>query len=263
MAPSGRYAGAWARKASQPTLAVPLKQATDPEHSRPDPNPNGAPENWVATANAPSLPADLMQEPFYTPIGGGGPVDMEPLNPEYGPGAAPGITQRESQDEMLGWHETDLGSVAARQYQALTSRDDAQPPGNGPHVALITDPVLDGDSPQTLVYEQTGYGKAIDPGARLGRRIARWWNRTIDMHWYNPEYRPMVARYAEPPNVTPAVAQGGPLVSPFPSNNTTRSSPDAFVNPQLRRTPVPWDEPLTTDGTAAYLGDSGLPGWGL
>src|SRR6478609_4373880 len=105
MAPSGRYSGAWARKAAQPTLAVPLKPGTDPEHLRPEPNPNGGPESWVATANAPTLPSDLMAEPFGTPVGGGGPVDMEPLDANYGPGAAPGITREESRAEMALWHE--------------------------------------------------------------------------------------------------------------------------------------------------------------
>ena len=265
MAPSGRYSGAWARKASSPTLAVPLHPATDPQHLKPEPNPNGGPESWVATANAPPLPADLWGEPFGTPVGGGGPIDAEPLDPNYGPGAAPGITREESRAEMALWHETDLGSVAARQYQALTSRADAQEPGNGPHVAVLYDTPGDGDSPGTLLYERSGVGSPIDPYARTGKRIARWWNRFIDMHWYAPEYRPIVDRYAVPQAVMPAVTGGGPLDSPYASNGPMRATPDGFVNPQLRRTPVPWDEPFTTDGTGTYAADpsTGLTSWGL
>jgi hypothetical protein len=260
-----RYTGAWARKAQSPTLAVPLVAATDPQHLKPDPNLNpDATAIWVQGQSAPTLPSDLMHEPFGVPIGGGGPVDHTPQDHSFGVGGGHGLTDLQSQDQMLAWHELDLGSVAATQYNPLTSREDAQAPGNGPHVAIIADTPGDGDSPQTLTYQRTGVGTPIDPYARTGKRQKRWWNRFIDMHWFDVTYRPMVDRYAVPQMSQPAVPGGTQLDSPYASNGPMRATPDGFVYPQERRTPVPWDQPLTQDPSGYQVDPtSGLTAWGL
>jgi|SRR5690242_8349106 len=257
----GRYNGAWARKASTPTLDVPLKAQPDPEHLAPTDNIDVAVGNplWVESQAAPMLPDGLMATPFGTPIqAGGGPVDMTPESHDYGPGVSPGLTTAESQALMMQWHEQDDGAVAARQWQPTTDRE----PGTGPRLAIITDTPLDGDSPQTLELERSGVGTPNDPYARSGKRIKRWWDRVIDMHRWEPQYRPMYARNARTAQHQPAVPNGTQLDSPFATPWPMRATSDAFVAPQIRRTPVPWDQPITGDGTAP-VGDFGLTVWGL
>jgi hypothetical protein len=84
------------------------------------------------------------------------------------------------------------------------------------------------------------------------------------MHWYDPSYRPMVDRYAVPQMEQPPTPSGMQLDSPWFSNGPMRATADAFVNPQLRRTPVPWDQPFQVDGVGNRVDStSGLTSWGL
>lgn len=257
----GRYAGAWARKASSPTLDVPLKPQPDPEHLDPTDNVDVVHGNplWVESQAAPTLPDTLTPTPFATPIqAGGGPIDRTPESHDYGPGVSPGLTQQESQALMMSWHEQDDGAVAARQWQPTTDRE----AGTGPRVTIIPDTPGEGDSPATLQYERSGVGSPIDPYARTGKRQKRWWDRFIDMHRYEPTYRPMYVKNAKTAQEQPAVPNGTQLDSPYATPWPMRSTPDAFVAPQVRRTPVPWDQPITADGVS-LSNDYGLHVWGL
>lgn len=252
----GKYS--WA-KSSAPTPAVPLVAAVDPEHLTPTPDPNllvGS-QLWVASTPAPTLPDVLTAEPFGTPVGGGGPLDLTPEDPSFGVGVGPGLTTLESQDIRGQLMEQDLGAVAARQYQPMIDRDGTR------HVAIIPDTIGDGDSPNTLQYERSGVGQPIDPYARLGKRIKRWMDRYIDMHRYEVRPRPMYAHYASTVAEQSAVVNGNQLVPPFARFGSMAATPDSFVAPQERRSPVPWDQPLTTDGIPAPATGFGLPTWGL
>lgn len=259
MATYSRYAS-WGRKAATPTPLVPLKPPVDPEHLTPtedDPDRYGNALWQESAPGAPYLPDDMVAVPVGSPVGGGGPVDHTPEDHSYGVGVSPGLTQAESRALMLPWHEDDQGAVAARQWQPTTDRQ----PGEGPHAAVLYDTPGDGDSPETLQYERTGVGQSIDPFARVGKRIKRWWDRYIDMHRYGVEYRPMVIRNAYTGREQPPVPDGTQLDSPWPTPGPFRATADAFVNPQLRRTPSPWDEPLTTDGMGTS--ELGATVWGL
>jgi hypothetical protein len=259
----GKYTGAWAQRAATPTPAVPLKPGPDPEHLTPTDNIDVAAGNplWVASAPAPDLPTALTAEPFGTPIGGGGPIDMTPDDPNFGVGSGPGLTTLESQDIRGFLMSDDRGAVAARHYQASIDRDGA------PHVAIIPDVPLDGDSPQTNELQRSGVGQPNDPFARTGRRIKRWYDRYIDMHRYPVEQRPMYVVNASGSREQPAVPGGTQYDSPWATPGPYRATPDSFVSPQVRRTPQPWDVPMTGDGTAMQLagdpGAFGLGSWGL
>lgn len=249
--------------ASTPTLAVPLKPPVDPEHLHPTDNPDtvvGMPL-WFQSDSAPTLPDALTSEGYGTPVGGGGPLDHTPRDPEFGVGGGHGQTTLEAQAIRGELHGADYGAVAVHAYEPMTDRD------GQPHVAILYDTPGDGDSPATLQLKRTGVGQPNDPYARTGKRQKRWWDRIIDMHRYTPEYRPMYLRNAHGSVEMPATPHGMQLDSPYIANGPFLATPDNFVSPQERRTPVPWDQPLMGDGSAQQLtgvvNSYGLPSWGL
>lgn len=251
------YSGAWVLK-SQTRPSVALQAPTDPEHLNPTEGEDhpGQAALWQNQAPAPDLPGQMEGGQYLQPPVPGGPVDNTPDDPNFGVGVGPGLTTLEAQEVRGALMSTDLGAYAAHRYAAGVDRDGA------PHVQVLDDVPGEGDSPQTLEHKRTGVGTAGDPYARVGRRIKRWYDRYIDMHRYDVELRPKYQRYAttvdQPQN---AVAAGGQLVSPYPAFVGRVGTPDSFVTPQDRRTPSPWDQAMTTDGTgqAAY----GLGSWGL
>lgn len=266
---------AWS-KPSEPTPAVPLVPGVDPEHLNPTPNLDYDDQQWKSSVNAPVFADGIYVDPA---AGGGmpsgyGPVDMTPgqtvntlgeygVPPErsqHGVGVGPGITQGEASEIRGRLQSEDLGAVAAHQYHPLTDRFD----GDGPHVALIDDTPGDGDSPATLQYQRTGVGQPNDPYARTGKRTSRWWDRVWDMHWFDVEMRPMTVKNAYTAQAQPAVVGGTQLDSPYPTSATgyaTFQSPDNFVNPQLRRSPDQWGQPLTSDGVSVAAEQ--ISSWGL
>lgn len=270
----GKYS--WA-KASSPTLEVPLKPGVDPEHLTPTDNVEFVDMQplWVANpTSVPTLPDSLVGDLGGGPIGGGGPLDYTPTdswNPtdtlvgvppserpsEYGVGVGPGLTLEEAQEIRGVLMSEDLGAYAARHYQAMTDRQ------SNPGLAVSFDTPGNGDSPQTLIYQRPGVGSPIDPDARVGRREKRWWDQVWDMHWWNDEYRPMTNRTINREIGRGPVQGGNQYTSPF--DNTIMQnpgSPDSFVAPQVRRTPVEWGEPITTDGIVVNS-STGLSSWGL
>lgn len=255
------YSGAWAKRRQDP-IAVPLKAAVDPEHLNPTDDPGVPPGQsllWQeAGPAAPTLPTELTDAAPGPQTAPGGPL-VAPGDPMVGMGGGAGLTVQEAQAVRSYWHGQDDGSVAAHAWEPNTDRWD----GSGPHVAIIPDMIGDGDSPQTLQLQRTGVGQPNDPGARLASRIKRWWDRYIDMHRFPVEYRPLAARYARTPGSVAPVPDGNQLDSPFPTVSTAGLlTRDQLVYPQTRRTPAPWDEPMTSDGV--QLGASfGLGSWGL
>lgn len=238
---------------SYPAYNAPI----DPQHQDPSQDPNlvpGQTPNYVNSAPAPLYPdvaADFA--PVHAP---GGPVAQEPEDHGYGVGAGPGLTQDQAAEIRGFYNNQDFGTPAAQNYVAASDRFD----GDGPHVAEIPDVNYAGDSPQTVAHQRTGIG--VDPLARTAKRQKRWWNRTIDNHWFLPSMRPLTPRNAYSAPAQPAVASGGPTVSPFPSVVTYQpGSDDRFVPPQDRRVPEPWDTNMTAD----YVGDPsplGAQPWG-
>jgi hypothetical protein len=258
-----RLTGAWARRAAVPTPLVPLKPERDPQHLEPAPNIDvtvGMPL-WAQVEAAPTLAEGLTTEGYGTPIGGGGPIDRTPHDPQFGVGGGHGQTIEQAQTVRTELQSVDLGAVAARHYQASVDRDGA------PHLAIIHDTPGEGDSPQTLqIRERTGVGQPNDPYARTGKRQKRWYDRFIDMHWFDVEMRPMPIRNARVAQMQPP---GGRTQydSPWPTPAPMRATPDAFVPAQIRRTPETWGQPLSDDGTGTQLAGAvnqfGLTSWGL
>jgi hypothetical protein len=252
---AGRYTGAWSR-ASAPPTAVPLTAAIDPEHLHPtdvDDPPGMLPE-WASTAPAPTLPHELSDVDPAAPQAPGGPLDRTPRDHGYGMAGSHPMTVAEAQAARTAWQSVDMGAVAEHAYDPMTDRDGA------PHVAVIPDTPGRGDSPDTLALHRTGVGQPNDPHARTGQRQKRWWDRVIDMHWWDVTYRPRPVRTARPQPPQPPVPGGNQLDSPYPTN-VKMGTPDAFVAPQTRRSPVPWDQPITGDRTDPQ--PYALTSWGI
>jgi hypothetical protein len=244
--------GTWVRN-SQPVQPAPLVSDRDPEHANPTPDPNqvgGARPSWEQTVTAPDLPAQLYPGQEYPLVGGGGPVDRTPVDHSYGVGIGPVA------DATLPFHATDMGEVAAHHYTAPKMRDGQA------GVLIIEDMHGDGDSPQTLPNQRMGVGEPADPAARRASMIRRFWDRFIDMHRYDVQFRPETAsqiRARVASNAGPAASSAVPNTPSILGYDP--SSPDRFVGPFTRRAPGPWDDALATDGTGQAQQDLGS--WGL
>lgn len=248
----------WVVARTAPTSAD-LQPGPDPQHLDPDPNPVPGQIDWRQDTLVPTLPAELMGDQWLQLPVPGGPLDLEPESHDYGPGAGPGLTEMQSREVMAPWHGADRGAPAARRWQRAPTRDGAY------HVNVVADEASEA-SPSTVALRETaGVGVAHDPHARRGYRIQRWRERFIDMHRYGVQKRPVYIRNAYTPPVQPG--QVTQYTSPFPtlgwSGQGGIGSPDQWRVAQERRTPRPWDEAMTTDGTLTGGLDQGLGRWGL
>lgn len=254
-----RYSGAWSRR-TQANDPAPLVPGIDPEHLNPTANPEWVAQQpgWVSTVSAPLLPDDMYPGMGAVQLATGeGPVDFAPQDHAYGMGFGPGLSVIEAQDLRSYWHSQDDGSVAAGNWQVMIDRD------GQPHLERTEDGIGDGDSPKTLQFERTGVGQPNDPDARVGGRFKRWYDRYIDYHRYPTDRRPLTPRQAYTAQPQPAMADPGPLDSPYATAATGYwGSPDRFLAPQARRVPGDWAEPITTDATGVIA--AGAPnGFGL
>lgn len=250
----GATTGAWVRS-YQPVQTAPLVSDRNPEHANPTPDPNhvgGGPQIWQQTAVAPDLPAQLLQPEHPPLIAPGGPVDMTPQDHGYGTGIGPAA----SEAQATAFRNTDQGEVAAHHWTAMKMRDGQA------GILNIPDMIGNGDSPQTLPNQRMGVGEPADPAARRASMWRRYWNRLIDFHRYDVQYRPEAPSTIRARVATYAGAQTAPAVPNTPSVlGYSPGPPDRFVAPFTRRTPGPWDQNITTDGTGQPA--QALTSWGL
>lgn len=252
--------GAWLARAR--VTPDPSKQSDrDPEHTNPTPNPQdigGQTPGWVSTVAAPLLPHDVYPSNMPTPLPTGiGPVDQTPESHMYGAGTPPAPGLLEAQDDASGWRMDDRGAVAAHAYNAPVDRDGT------PHLYEQPDMIGEGESPAQLQYQRSGIGQPNDPNARHAKRQKRWYERYIDFHRYEATPTAWQPQHARPVPATMPPAGRTQLDSPYPNSVALMTNPvDRFVGPVMRRSPGPWDEGVTTDGTTATL--AGVPtGYGL
>lgn len=240
----------WGQVKATPVPVVPLKPGPDPEHLNPTPNLRYDDMNplWRdSSGGVPTLPYSYTSDDGVAVIiAPGGPVNREPEGGQYGVSTGPGLTTGEAMEIREAWGNTDLGAVAALNYVAMTDRDGT------PQHALIDDIPGEGTSPETLAYKITGVGGTNDPYARTGKRLQRTWARRWDMHWYDVETRPATLKNAKTAQAQPAVANPTQYDSPYSTAATAWGTfqPEVFVAPQERRVPQPWDQAITSDGSA-------------
>lgn len=259
------FSGAWAARSQQPQN-VALTPGIDSQHMKPDPDPNlpqGQRPDWQQATAVPDMPVALMGSIPSVDHIGIGPVDsVNYENTLGGMGSGHGLDPLQAMDASRDAHMTDDGSYAARMYRAAVDRDGTY------HAAIVHATPGDGESPQTLAMQQTGVGAPTDQGnSRQSKRITRWAERRIDMHWWEVAFRPLRPNYARPVAVSQVTetnqrAPGTPSVVGW-----NPSTSDRFVEPMTRRSPGDWQEPFTADGTrtamATAQGQFALGSWGL
>jgi hypothetical protein len=247
--------GAW-KKQRNKEVRVPLQAPIDPDHSNPE---NQAQVLWNDTTGAPSLPVDVEGGQFEQGNVVGGPLDMTPQDHDFGYGVEPGFTTEQAQAVRGYAGELDYGSVAQRLYAAPEDRDGHY------DVSVVSNHPLDGTSPETVdIRWNTGVGSPNDSlyggQSHPNKRIQRWRDRYIDMHWWGVDMNPSVARHSRGTAVLPEVANRNQYVSDEEGHVILH--PDNWEVPQERRTPRAWDESMTVDGSEQP--DSfGLGNWGL
>lgn len=259
------FSGAWLDR-SQVNPTVQLVPPLDPQHLKPDPNPQytgRAQPDWVQGNAAPDLPAAMVdavaQAPLHT---GTGPVDhVNYDNPLAGIGYGHGLTDLEALDIARRANLTNDGSGAARAYEH------ARTPGGTYRAGFVWDNPEQQDSPDTVLLQRTGVGTPNDPYARQANRLERSFDGTIDMHRWDVHFRPLRPEYARPTPMQ-STPGGDQTVPSTPSVIGYRPSPqDRFVQPVVRRAPGDWSQPWSADGTPSNLVGSvnayGLTVWGM
>lgn len=256
--------GLWAARSTVATPA-PLVPAVDPEHLSPTQNPefDTKPPWWASTVNSPGLTPEIVDlndnEGLLAPALG--PVDMTPLDHDYGIARAPGLTELENQDRALPWQNDDQGGPDKVAWHVMTDRDGSY------QTVDLNGNVPDGASPLTVDYKIQGRGAASDPEATakvLTRWARRFINRRFDDHRYESMPNAVRPRFARPVGGTQAPAQASPLVSPFANSVIYQAGPqDTFVQQQVRRQPEDWTQNQAVDGTEMNMPNQyGLTIWG-
>lgn len=251
----------WASKAQLPNPVIPYAAPPDDRHLNPEHQPEyeSMAPLWLQDTSVPSLPVDIVNvhelPPLYAP---GGPIDTTPRSHGYGAGTGHGLSEEEAREIALFWGEQDLGAVAADDY--VTPPDVV-----GSYNAIQQDrPDHDQASPETVDLRwNTGVGSPHDPDALHGRLVpnrARWYDRILPFFRYEPDYGPKYVKTAKTTMEMPA-QHINQFTSPF-AQNTTISTKDGFVLPEIRRIPTNWQDAFITDGTTEAT-SLGITPWGL
>jgi hypothetical protein len=108
---------------------------------------------------------------------------------------------------------------------------------------------------------QSWTDKSYYPNRRPGHYITRWRDRVYLRRNWNTEFRPVTTpnAYSAPPLA--AISAGNQYTSPYADAVATDVRTVNTTAPQLRRTPSPWDESITSDGTASSHPE--ITSWGL
>lgn len=247
------YSGAW-RRQTLPAARVARHPEIHPEHA----TPVDVPDPTIADlTGAPQLPTEWSEGQYEQLPVGSLFVDQTPVSHDAPIGALPGVDLETAQALAGAARSVDLGAFDQRKWE----RPRYQETGSG-HTEIVSGD-NQGDSPETLRYQEKGVGVGIDPDARSNRGIRRQATgpAVIDMHWYGSEMRPRYAQTAQGSTVRPAV--------PGRQNNTplegagTILRPDNWAAPVVRRSAPQWDQAHAEDTQAAGPADFGLGSWGL
>lgn len=251
------FSDGWKRKQQQqrePALHNPI----DPAHLEPQ---NTDQIWWADTSGdvAPGMPDAVIDEQknIGTPTTHGY-IDVTPQGGDFGMPAFPGFTIEEGQAVRGVAHSQDFGSFAARKY--------VSPPNRDGHLNIddFSGPNNQGtESEQNAIRYETGTEAPSDFGANRHRKIRRWRDRVIDMHWWQVEMNPSYVRTATPAVEKPMVlSERTQNMSPFSAGEIYYNG-DNFVAPMERRTPPPWDTAMIEPAEQTVGADFGLGSWGL
>lgn len=252
------YSGAWKSGAyKQPSLQGTVPQL---EHRQPVDHPTNA--NWQnAPANPPVTPAEIVSQGEFTLNSAPGGPTWTPGGRDFGPGYGAGLSWAASMAQNNAFRNTDDGSAEIRGTHPVVAFDgtyhvDRIQMEYGGNLAPAGTP----DIPSAPGMSQ-GLNVAEYPNRRVGHYIPRWRDRVYLRRNWNVEFRPIVV-----PNAFTAPAQqpyvaGNQYTSPFAAAQSTQVRVVNTTAPQMRRNPDPWDESITTDGTATNV--AAIPDYGF
>lgn len=257
------YSDAWRTGAyRQPAIAG----ARDPNHASPEPV--VASDNWATGSAQSAVDHAVVEAPgIYALDSAPGGHPFTPPDHQFGVGYGAGLDFAASSAQNDAAHLIDEGSYQQRMWNYSPERDGSY---NVDRLQMTYDddglrPAGTPDLPAAPGMQQ-GLNRSEYPGRRVGHYITRWRDRSFARRTWDVEFRPVITPNAYTAPAKPAVAAGGPYVSPYGAAQNTQVRVLTAVAPQLRRTPAPWDQSITTDGTAAspyVAADAGFQAWGL
>lgn len=252
------YSNAWRRQAYQQAAVA---QPRDPAHNDPEQITPG--RNWATAPDNPNLmPRDgVTDQDIYTLDSAGGGLPYTPPDHADGVGYGAGLDFAASAAQNAQARDDGDGSYLPRTWNAMGDRDGEYHVDRDQFDYQTTGPV----SP-VQVGMQSWTDPTYYPNRRPGHMIKRWRDRVFERKTWQTEFRAVVIpnAYTAPPLA--AVANGNQYTSPYPDAVATNVRVVNTTAPQLRRTPAPWDESITQDGTvqpAAGPPDPGFQSWGL
>lgn len=253
-----RYA--WAKPRAQ-NVEVPIHPQLDPRHGvlTNDTRFVDRPPSWVQDTAVPSLPDEIVGGDPDPSFARGGPVFDPTQDPEHGAGTGPALTNEEAGLVREDWVLRDDGSVAATHFSHTPI--DVQ----DYHPSDVSPPQMDLYSPETVdIQYHKGIGSPHSPHATPDRvrRIKRWIDQFIDMHWWGVEMQSRALRFGQGTPVYPADDLGNNVTPYAPNGGYLLTTADRLLAPQQQIPPRPWDEGMTVGAEAVYA-PSALESWGL
>lgn len=256
------YSGAWRSGAyKQPSLAGSIPAL---DHREPQDEPNSA-DNWKTAPDNPPLPPVEMVDDFaFT-------VDQSPGGPVYLPVEGHDIQYTGVPSVRVGpgpvlppntVHQNDDGSYAARRYKAPVLQDGTYSNGQL-QMSYDVAGLRPAGTPDLPVAP--GMQQQLNPNEYPNRRVGHFFQRLTDrvfqrVQW-DVEYRPVIVPNAYTATQAGPAAQQNQYTSPYAPSQTVDVRVVNTVAPQLRRTPDPWDESITVDGTEQNV--AAIPDYGF
>lgn len=251
------YSNAWREQARYKPPAVASPRLVDHRH----PSDHDTGRNWQNAPQNPAVPPlEVVDNQALTLDSAPGGYPWDPPGHAQGVGYGAGLAFASSVAQNDAARSTDDGSLISRTWQPAVDRDGEY------HVdrqQLAIDPAGIGSQ------AQIDLGKQLNPQAypnrRVGHRISRWRDRVYQRRTWSVEFRPIVTPNAY---TAPALSQldaRSKYVSPYGDAVATNVRVVNTTAPQMRRTPGPWDESITVDGTAGspYAEPGFSSVWGL
>ncbi len=249
------YSRAWStRPYQQPAMVGTL----DPQHRQPTGEDAG--QNWQAAPAAPPLtPPDQVDDAAFSLDAAAGGYPWNPPGHSQGVGFGAGLSFAASSAQNDAARNTPDGSYLPRVWQPAVDRDGEY------HVDRQQWHV---DTAGIGSQAQVDLGKQLNPAAypnrRTGHYITRWRDRVYERRNWGVEFRPIVVpnAYSAPPLA--ALPGRSRYNSPYPDAVATNVRVVNTAAPQMRRTPKPWDQSVTQDGTVGSpWSDPSFNAWGL
>lgn len=241
---------------TQAYAQAPVVGARDPAHNDPAQQTTG--RNWSTAPPTPALmPTETIDGQDYTLDSAPGGLPWTPAGHDDGVGYGPGLSWAASSAQNDAAHLADDGSYIPRMWQPAVDRDGEY------HVDRWSfDYETQGPVSPVNVAMQSWTDPTYYPNRRPGHIITRWRDRVYERRNWNTEFRPIVIPNAYSAPGVGAITDGNQYTSPYPNAVATDVRTVNTTAPQLRRTPAPWDESITSDGTA-QVDHPALGSWGM